>query len=392
MNYIVKSKAYSLDSLVSLIFLLSVFQAVCVNIIDFKLYITPVLLILLIVNAYYGERQLSRDVLLPSFLSIWMVLLSVLVFLNGDGDFTQEFIYQIFAILSFLAFVLFFSKNYANHEVDNAFRKTKLVVLIYLLTSLFIHFFYWADVAQVFYQKQNDFGGLLMDGKFYRMYGLLFNPLASAFSAFLLMVILYVFNCSDKLLYAMLFSIMVLSISRSAILISVFWMGFVFVAKYRMKAIFVLSLFVFLCVLLYWDFVSIFINSNVISDDTGSIREHFYNYEIGLGYLGSFFGEGYIDARQVGAWNVRLESMPLQYALTSGGAAFYPLILVWIISFWKVAKKYGFVKGGSLVFIVPLLISFPFHSFNLPVILFSMLVASWAIEYKQHSAARKLRY
>jgi hypothetical protein len=114
-----------------------------------------------------------------------------------------------------------------------------------------------------------------------------------------------------------------------------------------------------------------------LKDETGSIREHILNYKIGFDRVVSLYGEGFVDARAYGAWNVRLESMPLQFAFTGGGVVFFTLMLLISLCLFFLVRRFGLRRGISAFLLLPLVFSFPLHTFNLPIFLLIFLLCLW---------------
>lgn len=115
----------------------------------------------------------------------------------------------------------------------------------------------------------------------------------------------------------------------------------------------------------------------MLKDETGSIREHVLNYEIGIARIASLYGEGFVDAREYGGWNVRLESMPLQFAFTGGGVVFSLLVLAIFLCILFLVSRCGLKRSAPVFLIMPVVFSFPLHTFNLPVFLFVFLLCAW---------------
>ncbi|MCY1395487.1 hypothetical protein D9M71_104320 [compost metagenome] len=210
------------------------------------------------------------------------------------------------------------------------------------------------------------------------MYGLLFNPLASAFSALLLIIILNILNSKDVFLYVLLTAIIVLALSRSTILVTAALLIYI-ITQNNLKLMLSLMLPIALGAIIYYiNEIYTLATQAVLMDETGSISEHLKNYTIGFTHIFSSYGEGFRDARIFGAWNIRLESMPLQYALTGGIGQFFPLIILIAILCKQTFKAFGTKNGLSILFFAPIFFSFPIHTFNLPTTLFALLLCLWA--------------
>ncbi|MCC6076898.1 hypothetical protein ACFPTX_04275 [Pseudomonas sp. GCM10022188] len=386
---LLRASGLSFDSLIASILTISIVQAFFVNILNIDAYLTPIFLLFLASHAILSKAKIRRDAALPLAIASWILLYTVLIFFTNTRSLLQEFIYQLFSAITFFVFIIYFSTlGSASSEPQN-FKKTKYVLVLYLSASLIIHFTMWDQIASIFYKRENDFGGLLMDGKIHRMYGLLFNPLASAFSALILSIILYLLDCRDKTIYFVLLVIIALALSRSTLLLALIWLTYVLMLKYKkLYLLLALPLISLIASYLSSD-INLWLTTHIIADDSGSIAEHIRNYQIGLNHAFAIYGEGFRDARELGAWNIRLESMPLQYALTGGIGLFIPISFLLIICTKRLFNRYGILKAASCLPLLPIIVSFPLHTFNLPIIFLSILMSLWAVKHETPKSAEK---
>jgi len=371
-----KENSVSLDVFLSTFFLLAIVQAILANLLKIAFPITQFFLLILPVAFFLGSGKIKKTILLVVFLAFLclLALASTYFFLGGLRD---EYFYQSYAILLFVAFGLFFSKFSLLVDMDRSLPILRWTLVFYLILSSVIHLYFWEEIAVIFYGRDNNYGGLLMDGRVPRMYGLFFNPLSSSFSALILFLILYVANIRDKFLCVLLALIVLFSFSRSAIFllgITVFYMALVGSRWAVYVPIFILSIVFFL---FFGDgLLSAFIDV-VMKDETGSIREHIFNYKIGFSHIVHLYGEGFVDARGYGAWNTRLESMPLQFAFAGGGLVFLLLVLPIAFCLFFLIARFGLIRSTPAFVLLPLLFSFPLHTFNLPIFLAIFLLCLW---------------
>lgn len=372
-----KYRYFKLDNILSCFLILGVSQAFFSNIVWVNLPLVQIFallfflyLVLLFFKLTWGEALL----ILLSGSSFVFVLFSA-AFL--DLAIYQEFFYQAFACFLFLFFAFFFNRYDIVVSVVNGVPRFRFLLAMYLLSSLIVHFLFWEQVASFFYARDNDFGGLLMDGRVRRMYGLLFNPLSSAFAAFMFAIVLYLFDVKDNAVNFFLLVIVFFAFSRTATLLLFVFYLYVFSSS-RPKLL--LASFFLLLI-----FFPLFIMSpegeaildRALIDETGSISEHLRNYEIGFSHIFSILGEGFVDARQYGAWNIRLESMPLQFAFVGGGVVFFIFMALLVYCFAMLFAKFGFLKASTALLLIPLFFSFPLHTFNLPILLLAFILCAW---------------
>ena len=371
----IKTNSISLDALLSVSFLLAIIQAFSANFLKINFPVTQFFVLLMCSVVFLWVDKIKKSVVLVAFIGFFCLLSIFSCFFFIEGEEYQELFYQAFSVFLFLAFSIFFSRFKLSINLDRSLPWLRFFVVLYCAFSLIMHFYFWDDVAAIFYGQGNNFGGLLMDGRIPRMYGLLFNPLSSAFSAMILLVFLYVANIRDRLLYSLLAIIVFFALSRSAILsLAVFVCYCIFARWYKILLISSFPIvFIFFVRLEYFGFLI----DSVLKDETGSIREHILNYKIGFDRVVSLYGEGFVDARAYGAWNVRLESMPLQFAFTGGGVVFFTLMLLISLCLFFLVRRFGLRRGISAFLLLPLVFSFPLHTFNLPIFLLIFLLCLW---------------
>ncbi|MCE9686978.1 hypothetical protein LZP73_12320 [Shewanella sp. AS16] len=366
------SAVFRLDLFISLSFLVAVLQALLGNLTDVNAFLLmPVYLSVFI---FLFHKQLFLRLTPEVFFYMFSILLFVLVSLFSVFTLKEEFYYQIYFYLCFVSLYLVSSCLYLDSDKFVVF---SVVLAIFFLISLAIHIFFWEPVALLFYSKGNEFGGLLLDGNYHRLYSLLLNPLTTAFSSLFILATLMIVGIRNKFLYLLLSLLCFLAFSRTAILcLLLIWSVHLFTKKYYLTLVFVgITLLSF--IVSNDQLFEIVSNVFMGTDKTGSADEHFLNLGIGSNFIFSFSGNGYVSATDFGGWNVRLESTPFQLAFTGG---FFPFLFSLSVIFFSAYNLYV-VKGcrATLIFIsvMPVYFFFPLHTFSFGVFAFCLLCNSW---------------
>ena len=355
--------------LIGSLFLLSVVQAYFVNIVNMDLHLLPALIMLLgsamLLTLFTSTRYLLNLPAFPIFILTCLLSITFLAGLSGVDNF-REFIYQAYALILAL-FVIIFLSTY-----DLRFEKSvylKYIVYVYAALSVIMHFFYWEYFADIFYDIRPNYGGLMMDGEYKRLYGLLYNPLANSFLFFLFIVIAHFYRIGSYPFYAVCSLMVMLSLSRSVILVFLLWVLVVSLYERRYLLFFFLVSVVLVALSISPQILSKLIDLVLLKDSTGSAVEHVRNYSIGLQSMMSFVGNGYPAGVIEGAANERLESWPFQVAYSIG---IFSLLIIFLIiwAIWLAYRRHGFIGLVSSSIFVPVAFSFPLHTFNLPMLMF----------------------
>lgn len=371
-------KFVSLDKFLTGVLCLGVIQAFLANILGTDLPVLQIFAATIFLYSLLSTSKIHINQLTLAILSV-LVMLSVLFSAAVFGvKLYQELVYQIYACFCFLFFSVFFNKYDITILVSRRVCWFRGALICYVVLSLIIHVFYWEEVATYFYAKDNDFGGLLMDGRIKRMYGLLFNPLSSAFSALLLTYILFFLGVRDRVCYFLLLVIVLLAFSRSTILLLFLFYLIAFYTS-RPKLLFFSAFpLLFAGIVFTLSPMGEALFNKVMVDETGSISEHLRNYKIGFSHALSLIGEGFVDATEFGVWNIRFESMPLQFAFVGGAVLFSLFVTVLIYCFTMLFLRFGFMRASSSLLLLPLFFSFPMHTFSLPMFLLAFVMCIWA--------------
>lgn len=371
-----------LDALVALLLLAGIAQALIGNLTPLNAsYLTPALLASLC--TLYTPAGLDRKVFFFSISAIALIAIFVPFGLLSSGTLSEERLFQLYFLLCLGVFSII---SPSIRVKDNSFILTTRVLVVFLSLSLVVHFLYWEDIASRFYTRENNFGGLYMDGQYRRMYTLLLNPLAASFVSILIFCILLLCNCRSITPYVVLSMIILFTLSRTSMLSLVLLVvsGLLQNKKYPLLLGFVISIaltFVFI-----EDLRGAVYSLFSGSDKTGSASEHYRNLIIGVSMMGDPLGKGFYSATTYGGWNERLETTPFQFALTSGGIMGGALILVYIQSLLLVFLRRGLAAIGPIICVTLLFVYFPIHSFALPTTFFALYVVSWVYASKDGHA------
>jgi len=294
-----------------------------------------------------------------NFAFYWLFILLFCMFcfaLINNWQNTSQIAYHFNVLIALL-----FGKITAN-DPKVEFKVPYYLIWFYLITSFLIYFFAWDFFASLTYSQEGNLG--LTTNGLKRSYGLLFNPLANAY--FLLIVFFMSMAVDEK--EHMLFKLVVLfsiflALTRGAMVsLALFIALYLF---YRRKWLYIL-----ICVLLvlisYYTLepVQIIIDSIItLEDSQGSAQGHEESmvYAIDI-MLDNPFGVGFA--------NKHTESWVLNYGMFYG---FMGLIV--IISYFSYIAFKLLLKKKGLFFILfvsflPVTLIIPFHTFNLPIVLF----------------------
>jgi uncharacterized membrane protein len=289
----------------------------------------------------------------------------------------SEALYQVFF------FVIFFIFYYVSPAIlyRGNLGRFQIILLGFFALSLFIHVFLWEEVAYRFYSKDADFGGLRLVGTIPRFYSLLLNPLTIAFSCVLILALLMLLGNRNHVLQFLLSVMVLLALSRLAIVcLTLLWLGYaVNYKRYGLLALLFGALTV--AITAVEPIRELALETLSGNDQTGSASEHFRNIFIGSQYVFDFFSvNGFIDARHVGGWHIRLESTPFQFAFTSGFYPFFLFVLIFLFSSLHIVKRFGLFGGYAIGCVLPIFLFFPVHTFNYSVFLYAILLNSWQFQ------------
>ena len=356
----------------SFLLLLGIIQAFFVNILHIPLYILTgyiyLLLFFYLKNIFFDQFQF----IILYLLIFYELLIIIIDFLLIDSSFLKEFIYHINSLVYILVPMLVM---YETRYIIVFSKKLLYITGIYFILSLMIHLFAWETLAQIFYTKNSWFGGLYLSGEIKRMYGLFWNPLISAYTFLLLIFVGVLLSYKSRAFYIISGLIIMFSFVRTAyVSLGIFFILFL-LFKQR------ILLFLGLVVVGLWLIVLIEPLQSVVmgiihfQDSTGSAQEHLSNYIIGLNSMGDIFGVGFQSAESAGGWNVRLESWIFQFAYVHGLIGSLPLILIAITGMIIMLKDKNIIGLVSMLAFLPVLISFPVYTFNITLIIFTVMFA-----------------
>lgn len=369
----IKSINFSqLDSFIIICLLISVVQAIVGNLTNVNaFYFIPLILVF---YTMFHFQLLLKDMSLIAIFNIFALLIFLVISFFSNFELDKEFSYQLyFFSCYFLVSILSRGLQFNPDDV-------KLLLLgwsVFSLFSLIIHFFMWEEVAVLFYFKENEFGGLLMDGTYKRLYSVLLNPLSTAFVSVYLLALLMILNYKNFFLLCFITLIGVLALSRTSLIcMAMLWGLFLFSGKYY-KTLYIVTFSLLLFLGVNDSLQMIIVNTFTGNDTTGSAVEHYSNLAIGAEYIFTMTGNGFVNAQDYGGWNIRLESTPLQFAFTGGFFPFMSVVIIVFLSTFKILKQFGLISALMYLTTLPILIFFPLHTFSFPVVVFFLLSNCW---------------
>lgn len=367
-----ESRTLDVSVFLSFLLLLGILQAFFINILHIPLYLLTgyiyFLFFLYLKNIFFDQ---FRFIIL--YLLIFYELLIIIIdFLLIESSFLKEFIYHINSLVYILVPLLIM---YETKNIVFDSRKLLYVIGTYFILSLIIHLFAWETLAQIFYTKNSWFGGLYLSGEIKRMYGLFFNPLASAYTFLLLIFIGVMLHYKSTTFYIVSTLIIIVSFVRSAYAsLGIFFILFILFKK-RFFLLFGLVFVGLGLIIMIEPLQAKILEIIQFQDSTGSAQEHLSNYIIGLSSMGDFFGVGFQSAESSGGWNVRLESWLFQFAYVHGLIGSLPLILIFIVGIFIMISDRNIVGVAAMIAFSPIILSFPVYTFNVSLLIFTVMFA-----------------
>ena len=200
---------------------------------------------MLIYLVFSAKKSIKIHAVYNYFICTLLFIFFVVYFLNFHVFDIKEPFYHLYFIFMIFLCSIYFNNSLALRHQQSVIKKNDylfFVVIFYFSGSLLLYFLYWDEVATII-SKHDAFNDIKMDGYLKRCFGLLFNPLSSAFSMLLIFIFLYLSGYKYKLVYWLLATLIILSAVRTAILILlVFILGVVINRGLR----FIVSLFLML--------------------------------------------------------------------------------------------------------------------------------------------------
>ncbi|MDA7474866.1 hypothetical protein N8981_03225 [Planktomarina temperata] len=359
--------------------LIAILQAILSNFINLNVPILTIWIIYLAAHPNSQGRKHTIRTFLKIDFSLMIYILGticfLLIFLNGllnKNTFIKEWLYQLHAIIILLC-VYCISEKY-EWELGNE-KYLASTLFLFCSGSLVIHFFFWDTLAVQFYNNRfSNLGGLYFDGTYRKLYGLLFNPIATAITLFLVLLIISEYR--ERYFYSklLLYVCLACSLSRGIyICAGTYVIGRLIISNhYWVRQ---LSRVSFSLIALYLVLFDIDTLPSIFSDSTGSTKTHLYSITMPLTYLLNFTGEGFHSDVLAGSSIIRLESWILNFAYANGQFVGIILTLIIVAIVYKRrfrSRTFGMVSSLS---ILPLFIVYPLYTFNLPLVLLCFYIS-----------------
>lgn len=338
---------------------IGIFQAVLVNIVKINIPVLTLFTAFYITLAYFGQPK-NQLHLIKFNVSFYLLLVSLVALyvlaiahsLENKG----QIAFHLNVIIS-----LIFGKT-ISRDPHVKFEIPVKFLWYYMVFSLLIYFFAWEPIAGLIYEGDDNLG--LKTNGLRRLYGFLFNPLANAY--FLLIMFYFTYALKENKLgmfkLALLFS-MLLALTRGA-MVSVALFGALYLV-YRQKWRIILACLVAL-IMAYFilEPVAIIIDSIIFLEDTqGSVQGHEQSLRDAITTLvENPFGLGFAD--------IHTESWVFNYGLYYGFAGVIALVLFFFYISFKLLLKRKLFYCMLFVSFIPVTLIIPFHTFNLPILLF----------------------
>ncbi|RJE71717.1 hypothetical protein [Reichenbachiella sp. MSK19-1] len=347
------------EKALGIVLVLGVFQAILYNFFSISIPIVTLFVFLSIFLNYISEGSVivNRTFLFYSTLFVLVTFYGVIISMESFKD--------LFYLLNF-PILLIWVTSLKNRPVKGLKSFYKLLI-IYSLISVLIYFFFWDIFANIYQLNKGHQLGIRTSG-IPRSYGLVFNPLSNAYVLLIGIAIYLFFERRHSIVLVIFIAALILALVRlsmiSLVLILVSYLVY-------MKKFFSIALAIILLVCFYFFIPSVNTIVNgvlTLSDSQGSTQLHVEHFLYGLLYLkDDLIGQGIV--------NDPIESWYFKYTVLFGVLGFI------VFTFWLLT--YGYLLGarknifGAMLFFsfLPVFIGIPFNEFNLPMTLFSIMLA-----------------
>lgn len=347
--------------LLGIVILLGIIQAVLVNIVHVDIFVLNIFVVCHL--GYTLLRKLKSEkvavdpyyLIIVSALFVFVIIAAIIALKNK-----KELIYN-FNMLLYIMWAYFNAGR-----LTGKFSFAKKILWVYLLISLLIHFFWWEKVARIFYHGEHFLGLTTMFIP--RLYGLLFNPLSNAYFLLIIFYFLVSSKQKDYLLYFVLLVSILLCLVRASWISLFIFSAMSSVVKKKFGFIFLMFAGI---VAVYFTVPQIAetINSIVtLQDSQGSAQLHMIHIEKALSMLKENIAGFGFD------YGITLESWMLVFGLETGWFGLFFFVAFFAYSGLKMLKKKKLVELIILVSFIPIMIIIPFYTFNLPLLLFMMMI------------------
>jgi|GEM_PF-4296157 len=347
----------------SAILIIGIIQAWLVNVLKVGI---PILTIFILVHIVL-RLAISRLTALKYFISrqaLFFVFLFVMLLIYGTLI-SLESIKDLLYLLNVP--IVIFWVDLIPKKIDNNLNLFFRFFLVYCLISFVIYFLYWDELANIIYKNSTGHLWGLKTSGIPRSFGLILNPLSNAY-IILIGTCLYLYIKGKTgvtfFVFMLALALCLVRLSMITMLLSLL-IYFIFQKKYLLLFIFSI-IFIFLAISIE-EVRTILVSILTLSDSKGSIQLHVEHFFYGINSLIEYpWGRGITDEH--------IESWAFRYALNFGilGMTVY---LIWLLGTMLVfvlnKKIYEFLL---LMTFVPIFVGIPFHSFNVPLILFFLFL------------------
>lgn len=349
---------YIKNNILSVIIIIGIIQAIITNILNLGIPLLPLFNVFFLLFYYATSLFGNHKIKFNAEFYILFLSLSILFLIGIAKDATnfKEITFHLNVVIALIV-----GKTVAK-DSDFQFKIPVNFLIAYLVISIVIHVFFWEIVAAKIYSG-DDYLGLKTNG-FNRLYGLLFNPLANAY--FLLLMLFFTFAIHKKGLFILKFLLVAcisLAITRGAIVSLGLFLFFYLIYERKWFYIALIGGFVYLAYL-FFEPVTIIIDSIIkMEDSQGSAQAHNASMSNAIDYIISTpFGGGFSDQF--------VESWILNYGLYYGYAGIAVLLLFMAYIGINLLRKRKIYFAMLFVSFLPVTLIIPFHTFNLPIVLF----------------------
>lgn len=354
------------QNIFSIILFLGITQAWVVNVLKLSVPILTFFLVghivirVLIGRLNHRGSTIDRQSLCFVFLFILLITYGIQISLESYK--------QVFYLLN-IPLVMFWVAlvpRETEFNIDNFFR----LLLLYCLISFGIYFLYWDYLANIIYKSSTGHLWGLKTSGIPRSFGLILNPLSNAY-ILLIGSCFYLYSRRKMGVYFLIFLFsLALSLVRLSMISMVMYtlVFFIFEKKYGLL---LLSTLIFLALAITIDEFRVVLTSILtLSDSKGSIQLHINHFFYGLNSIITHpWGRGITDEH--------IESWIFRYTLDFGvfGLIVYLIWLLGILLLFLLKKKS--YEAFLFASFIPVFVGIPFHEFNVPLILFFLLLRLW---------------
>lgn len=352
------------DEIFGIVFILGLFQAFFNAFLRLDFPVLQLFLLgdlsLILYLKYLRDSKflLNKYVILAVFILLSLFLLGVI----KDTENSRYIFIHLNAVLVF--FWAFLRIREVRQLNFNLFWN---ILFVYCVLSLAIYLFFWDKIAYIIYVKEYGYDLGLRTSGIPRSFGLLFNPLSNGYFL-LLCLILYAITTKNNFLF---FLLLLISFSITLVRLAfVSYFVFSLLSLIYNRKYLILSIFFVLCIFAYFIFepVSIVVDSLIsMSDEQGSIDAHVFSVFDAIDLMkDSIFGYGF---KEIG-----IESWIFDYAVVYGFMGFLIFMLFYIIGIFHFLFKRNYWGLIFILSFIPVVVGIPFHSFNLPVMIFFLII------------------